>query len=424
MEWVALTHLDSCNPSDQDGMNINSHRFAADCDCADMEKIYLEPYNIPHKRIGATALPPMLKVSSVAELSHSWHPEAEDVLFVLPPGLIPNFKLLGTLFLIAGDPLAETLAEMGELGTPYNFRSRLLESVASDALEKPSRTCDSPRCFFTSLPPWLIPFESFDKILVFLADPRYLILREQCLWEFIQRCVGDESCSPNASDTSDYLRIYLQSFSSHLGSEELQRDAEWAVKEHEQPDRVKIIFADDFISDLEAALGDAACFLADKETGSDSRIVPSRVRAAADKAFAVKEGGLFYPCAEMSESEHFRLVVREFEDNLACLPDDLLAIWHRRVSAWVDIPNRRMAVLGLSLQLHTYDCSEVSPNLMTLHNAGLCRPCKFHYRAWHSDDCTFCHDPFHRENQSRPGKRERDRRKRKLIVQMLSQEDP
>eukprot|EP00930_Biecheleria_cincta_P018378 TRINITY_DN14334_c0_g1_i1.p1 TRINITY_DN14334_c0_g1~~TRINITY_DN14334_c0_g1_i1.p1 ORF type:complete len:437 (+),score=67.12 TRINITY_DN14334_c0_g1_i1:106-1416(+) len=426
MESFALNHLDSCNPSGRqtEGPNIDSHPIAADCDSADMEQIYLEPYGIPHKRIGATALPPMLKVSSIAELCHSWSSEADDVLFVLPPGLTPNFRLLETLFTIAGDPLVESLRERGELGMPC-ISSRLLERAATDAIEKPSSVCESRRCFFTSLPPWLIPIGSFDKILVFLADPRYLILRERCVWDLIQKSVGDESCSADAPDTSDYLRIYMQNSLSHLGSEELQRDAEWAVKEHEQQDRVKIVFAEDFISDVAAALEDVACFLVEKEPGCDPRIVLDNVQAATDKAMAVRGGGLFHSCSEMSELEHFHLLVREFEDILTCLPDELLATWHCRVSVWAGLPNHRMVMLGLSLQLHTYNWSETSPNLMTLHNAGFCRPCKFYQKAWHRDDCPFCHHQSHRDcMRRRPGKSERDRQKRQQHRQSPSQHDP
>eukprot|EP00930_Biecheleria_cincta_P001338 TRINITY_DN102471_c0_g1_i1.p1 TRINITY_DN102471_c0_g1~~TRINITY_DN102471_c0_g1_i1.p1 ORF type:complete len:419 (+),score=71.18 TRINITY_DN102471_c0_g1_i1:130-1386(+) len=365
------------------------------------EHIYMEPHGIPHKRIGTASIPPMLQAESITQLSYSWQPAAKDVLLAMSPGLMSNFRILEPLFTLVGDPLRSALAEMGEIGMACNFRDRLFESQQSD----PSNTCAVERCFFTALPPWLLPEKSFEKIVVFLADPRCLILRETLVWNFIQQCIGGGN---EEIDASLFVRNYLKKSSSHLGGEELRRLAAWAEKEHEEPQRVRLVFVEDFLSDTAAAIQDLARFL-----GAS----PSNTQEAIDKALVVRETGLFHVRAGVPECEHFSTSARAFEDLFARLPGEFQGTWHSRLAAWDDLPNQRMKALALSLQRHSYDHFEKPSRLIFLHEEGLCKPCSYFYKnnCRQAEDCLFCHESTHRDRLIRPSKKERLRRRKRMI---------
>lgn len=73
----------------------------------------------------------------------------------------------------------------GDSNSVCAFRRRMLEMVQETETPQPEET-RGRRCLFSMLPPWLVP-QSFGKVAVFLADPRYLIMRQLKMWEMFQR---------------------------------------------------------------------------------------------------------------------------------------------------------------------------------------------------------------------------------------------
>eukprot|EP00931_Biecheleriopsis_adriatica_P096109 TRINITY_DN6975_c0_g2_i1.p1 TRINITY_DN6975_c0_g2~~TRINITY_DN6975_c0_g2_i1.p1 ORF type:complete len:428 (+),score=76.49 TRINITY_DN6975_c0_g2_i1:94-1377(+) len=369
------------------------------------EQIYYEPYG-PHKRIGMSLLlPANLQASSVLQLKRSWQAcGSNDVLVVISPGLMLNFGILNLLLSIVEDPLTSTLAQMGELDVAASFSARLLGSVAADNPQKLFHECER-RCFFTTMPPWLLPIRSFHKVVVFIADPRYTVLREVLLWSSMRRSHGVEE----KVEALEFLNTYLQRDSAHLSGEELLRMAQWARQEAKEPGRVKLMFTSDFIADADAAIRDLTCFLEVQQ--------PEVAKLAGDKLMAIKVRGLFCRCTNKPESAQVRSLVSEFEDLLSKLPADIQAVWHHNASLWTEAPNRRMALLGLTLHRHEHELG-VSPERLFLsaHDVGACKPCFFFFKknspCQRGDGCEFCHDPQHAGMSKRQGKKERFRRQR------------
>eukprot|EP00931_Biecheleriopsis_adriatica_P027760 TRINITY_DN16632_c0_g1_i1.p1 TRINITY_DN16632_c0_g1~~TRINITY_DN16632_c0_g1_i1.p1 ORF type:complete len:429 (+),score=59.64 TRINITY_DN16632_c0_g1_i1:85-1371(+) len=379
-------------------------------DCHDAEQIYFEPHGIPHKRIGESSLPPMLEASAIMHLSHFWHEFGEgenDVLLAISPGLMPDFRILQPLLSMVGDPLAPELAELGELGVGCDFRDRLLEGVASAAFKKPLEDRDAHRCFFTALPPWLAPVRSFKKIVVFVADPRYAIMREMLVWNHIRRNLGLEAMEFEAAD---YLNGYFQQkTSAHLAGEEVLRLAQWAEQEHVLPDKVKLVHVVDVVADTDAAVRDLASFLEVTEEW--------RVQMTCDKMLAERNKGLFFRRGNSTEMDHILSVMRTFEDTLSSMPPDAQAAWQHQVSLWPQDQNPRMAKIGLSLQKHELDFALTLSGLKVSlkHELRVCKPCGFFFRnsCRSGENCPFCHASEHAVNlTARPSKKKRDKQKR------------
>ncbi|CAJ1397257.1 unnamed protein product [Effrenium voratum] len=367
------------------------------------EQIHCQPYGIPHKRIGDVILPAFLKTDQLFDLEERWQVGEKDVLLALSPGLFPNIQVLEPLFELAGDPMPQEPA--GPVQGACAFRERMLELI--DDKEVRIRGASGARCLFSLLPPWLLP-QSFGKVAVFLADPRYLIMRQLQLWEMFKRCHADKGkgcgCATLQLQESDFLRSYLEEDCS-LSGEEMTRLARWALEEYRQPDKVKIFFVEDFVAEPDVALRGLARFLG---VPDDAEVLEKAI----SKLEAMRPHGLFYPRQDMLELQHFLTVTHKFEQLMADLPSNLQSIWEERVSLWPRLPNLRLATLGQSLQNHRM---WVAPQWWAAHSAELCKPCSFAPRGIcrSGEDCEFCHAPSHRAPLRRPSKKERLRRMRK-----------
>jgi len=373
-------------------------------DLAPNDRVYCTPLGVPHKRVGDVIVPAFLKTDQLFDLSERWQVGEKDVLLALSPGLCPNIQVLEPIFALAGDPLQAK--QGGPVDGACEFRHRMLELLNEEEIQvRPSAN----RCLFSLLPPWLVP-QSFGKVAVFLADPRYLIMRQLRVWEIFKKCNADKGkgcgCGSQSLDESDFLRAYLEEDFS-LSGEEMQRLARWALEEHRQPDKVKIFFVEDFVAEPDMALRGLARFLG---VPDDAEVLQQAIA----KVEAMKPHGLFFPREDMLELQHFLTVAMDFELRLAELPDQLQMVWEEKVSLWPRLPNLRLAMLGQSLQNHR---AWVAPQWWAAHSAGLCKPCSFAPRGIcrSGDDCDFCHAPSHRAPLRRPSKKERMRRLRKAL---------
>lgn len=368
------------------------------------ERLYCEPYGVPHKRLDGVIFPAWMNTDSLFDLAERWQVNDKDVLLALSPGLCPNIQVLEPIFALAGDPIQ--LTPGGPVDGACVFKRRMMEMANEEEMQiRPATN----RCLFSLLPPWLVP-QSFGKVAVFLADPRYLIMRQKKLWDMFKRCIAEKGkgcgCAPASLDESDFLRAYLEQ-DCNLSGEEMQRLARWALEESRQPDKVKIFFVEDFVAEPDMALRGLARFLG---VPDDAEIL----QQAIDKVEAMRPHGLFYPRQDMLELQHFLTVAHDFELRLRELPEELQCIWEERVSLWPRLPNLRLAALGQSLQSHRM---WVAPQWWAAHSAGLCKPCSFAPRGIcrSGDNCDFCHAPSHRAPLRRPSKKERMRRLRKSL---------
>lgn len=386
-------------------------------------QIITEPLGIAHKRMGGVAIPPGLDVNVISRLWRSHQSGAQDVLFSLSPGLFTNIQVLGPLFGLAGDPL-ETEDE-GKVDCACALRHRMLE--CNNPVTEKSR-----RCFYTILPPWLLPVRSlgdhhsvsssagglgsqiddgvmdmqFGKVVVLMTDPRYLILRQISFWEHIRGTHHGASIGVSALHAEEFLTAYLQE-AACLGGDELQRLASWVIQEFKQPDKVRIVFVDDLIAEPEVAIRGLARFLGVPE---QSELVQETV----DELTAAKDVGLFYPRTDMLELQHFLTVCRDFEQEFARLPPGLQALWDDNLAVWSQLPNPRVAALGKRLQNHELT---VEPLWWLQHCAGLCKPCSFAPRGTcrEGDNCDHCHEPGHAGEYRRLSKKERLRKKKRIL---------
>eukprot|EP00931_Biecheleriopsis_adriatica_P017444 TRINITY_DN12525_c0_g2_i1.p1 TRINITY_DN12525_c0_g2~~TRINITY_DN12525_c0_g2_i1.p1 ORF type:complete len:399 (+),score=43.67 TRINITY_DN12525_c0_g2_i1:117-1313(+) len=371
----------------------------------DPEQVYPEPWG-PHKRIGASfILPTHYAVSSILPLRLAWEGhKGSDVLMVISPGLMPEFRILELLLSVVGDPQASVLAEKGEVDNACVLKSRLYghqDAAGPEPLQEPGR-----RCFITMMPPWLVPISSFEKVVVFITDPRYTILREIACWGIQRRRHGIEGME--GLEPEDFLKTYIQKDSAHLAGEELHRMSSWAYEEAKEPDRVKLVFSSDFVANANAATRDLGHFLGMKQP----EVAHQKLLAAG------MDKGFFSRCTNKPETAFFRSLISKFEDNFPVLSLDGKAMWEHNVSLWTQSPNRRMATLGLTLQKHEHELV-VSPGrlFVSAHEAGVCKPCYFVFKknvtCQRGEDCEFCHDPMHSQPlRKRASKKERDRLKR------------
>ncbi|CAE8649024.1 unnamed protein product, partial [Polarella glacialis] len=407
------------------------------------EEIFLEPYGVRHKRIGNTAYAPFFSTSALLDLKNTWQKQPGDVYFAMPPGFRPSEgTLLGNLFC-----LAERRLSVGDEDVGVNFcgikASRLQRCVELSATRsqlcgyphepehEPKNASDSEthRSFFTFLPPWLFPNGSAedgdglvksddqsseysttasgssftgDKIAVLCADPRYLLMREGLLWNFLSGdSGGDENHPQRVGDTFHFAQTALQS-EVRLGGGQLQSMTAWAKEQHRRPEEVKLFFIEDFLMDSDVALNSLARFLGVSESHQVVVEMKAQVSNSTSLWHTAPQG--------VSQLEHMQRLSSDFEKQLAALPTSFAASWADQVSEWLQSPHPRLYAYGQQLLSHSSSAPE---RWWASHYAEQCRPCTFASRGLcrSADDCSFCHSTAHPAPPPRPSKNKRMRRR-------------
>mmetsp|Transcript_5914 Transcript_5914/g.10568 ORF Transcript_5914/g.10568 Transcript_5914/m.10568 type:complete len:409 (-) Transcript_5914:329-1555(-) len=366
----------------------------------EIETVYIEPYGFPHKRIGDAAFPPFIEATNILNLPRNLRLQKDDVLISIPAGLMGDIQVMELLINLCEHQLP---VERDDPLRPCAFKDQLIERNGSGVSSSKSN------CYFTLLPPWLLPEEWWSsddhgKIVVMTSDPRYLLMRQPHFWRFVSAQCLVEAAPASMCDGACYIQSYLES-SAQLGGEELQKLAFWAKQEALQPDRVKLFFIEDFINEPEMAIKHLSGFL--------GMPPPDEVQAKVTQRMTLqKAGGLFWKMDGSSgELEHLELGVRQFEEFLAELPMAVQDIWNEKVSLLPSLPQPRLSWLTLSLQQHNL---AALPRWWIAHSARLCKPCSYHPRgACKSGEfCSYCHHESHRIELRRDSKRERMRKRR------------
>ena len=158
------------------------------------DEVYVEPFGLPHKRIGTHRLPPFVNAKSVASIKKTWQNRHGNRYVILPQGSTAfDTGCLDAFVALAERKDLKQFQE--ELGTgrnefnvpiPPRFFQRVLEMrVSVPGLEMPMAGPMGHSCFLSKLPPNLHPAannESTDeKVVVLCADPRYLVMKEMSM---------------------------------------------------------------------------------------------------------------------------------------------------------------------------------------------------------------------------------------------------
>lgn len=382
----------------------------------------------PVSRIGRCAFPAFIKPSVVERLRNDWVARDDDVFLVFPSP--PIFDGLVAF--------SSALVEQRDVDSIDLAMPRWLDGAASRRGWQYTEYLDSlttRRCLSTTSPPWLFPcsnsgvtLDSPDlsgslysssaaaeglRIAVFVADPRYLVMKEVQGMRLMGKPYHKDpldisTCLGHILEAGDFLLEQHNPavFTGSFGGGSIHNSSAWAEIEACCPDRVRLFFIDDFITNPDVAMGSLARFL-NVATLSDAthRAIQESSRLSSIHHYdpAGTSAGLVRDLVKIDA--HAELV-DSFECAMANAPDLRIA-WERHLGRWLHSSNPRLVAWAHgALQREPWN----PLRWWALHTARICRPCLFFPRGKCSDDsCAFCHGPGHHKPK-RPSKSRRNRR--------------
>jgi len=176
----------------------------------------------------------------------------------------------------------------------------------------------------------------------------------------------------------------------------------WAEVEARCPERVRLFFIDDFLSNPEVAMGGLARFL-DVDSTSDATL---QALHESPGLADFQQLALAGPLRDWREVTAISELVDSFESFMSNAPE-LRPAWECHLAQWLKSPNPRLVALGTgAMQQERWNPA----HWWALHSARVCRPCLFFPRGKCSDDgCPYCHSLAHHKPK-RPSKSRRNRR--------------
>ncbi|CAJ1330436.1 unnamed protein product [Effrenium voratum] len=372
------------------------------------EELFMEPWGVPHKRIGGHRLAPFMKARAIAQMASTWPSRDGNRYFILPQGLTYfDAKGIEALIAVAENRTMDSWTEENihdvrtPLPLPMRVAKRVLEMRATQPeMEFPSTGPQGHTCYLSKLPPELhpaavgleTPLALLDeRVAVLCADPRYLIMKQQYMLPVLKAILAGEK--PELTFESND-RSFLPSAAQH--SEDLQNMVAWAKLEYRRPQQVKLFFMEDFVLEPETAFRGLAKFLG---LPLSSDVLPALLQRMPQ----LEMRGLFGPGG--NERQHMEEQAKQFEVALAGFSNDLQAGWQDQVQQLLHSPNPRLSVMGrLLLDHQRWDL----PRWWVAHSAQLCRPCTFAPRGLcrNAALCSFCHADEHgTKAANRPSKR-------------------
>lgn len=254
------------------------------------------------------------------------------------------------------------------------------------------------------LPPWLLPeirSSHLGKVVVFATDPRFSLMRTGQLYSRLALWTSDgedySAVLDQLKDAQFFLKAYFEG--AHVAGEVMQRLTCWARQERRHPDRVKIVFLEDFLRHPDAAFKSLAHFLGASSEVSESAVTHFK----ATQIFADSWSGL-------DDIFHMSRHAEDFEQCMRSMPAHIQRSWTEKVEMLALESSDRMAELCNCLQRHSV-WSE--PKWKVPHSLGVCKPCTFAARGkcWNVE-CGFCHELGH-PHSKRLSQKERRRRVRR-----------
>lgn len=158
------------------------------------DEVFVEPFGVPHKRIGTHRLPPFVNAKSVASIKKTWQPRHGGRYLILPQGSTAfDTGCLDAFVAMAERKDLHQFQQEQSTGRnefnvpiPRRFFQRVLEMrVSVPGLEMPEAGPMGHSCFISKLPPSLHPAANSEaadeKVVVLCADPRYLVMKEMSM---------------------------------------------------------------------------------------------------------------------------------------------------------------------------------------------------------------------------------------------------
>eukprot|EP00931_Biecheleriopsis_adriatica_P102072 TRINITY_DN77099_c0_g1_i1.p1 TRINITY_DN77099_c0_g1~~TRINITY_DN77099_c0_g1_i1.p1 ORF type:complete len:482 (+),score=89.50 TRINITY_DN77099_c0_g1_i1:106-1446(+) len=425
-----------------------------------LDRIYVEPFGIPHKRLDNCMFPAFVDTAAIASLKNTW--KAKNATYFVVPRMLgfPSSQGLELCIALAENwepelvstslqpefwknfpgRIAHTGSQMlnaFQKGTPtpmppedfQAYMGRCLEWIAQlKARGVRDRSLEGGKCFITKLPPSLMPAVEAcscdvqrmasssdldrdvrsesprrEQIAVFCADPRYLMM---CDFKLLTGVL--EQFSKASPDFDGFLEFLSQSACSPL-----KAMIEWAKLEASRPSQVKLFFIEDFLREPEMTLSSLYDFLGLRKD-SESLLLETVTQEmqvclhSCQMLFGDGDHGV-------PELQVMHNMVQEFEAQLALRPGAALA-WAEQSSEFLQLCN-----MG-----SPFPSKMLPPSLpwwWEAHEAGTCRPCTFARKGMcrNSAVCGFCHG-VHEAPKARPSKKtrmRRDRRRQELREELL-----
>jgi hypothetical protein len=185
----------------------------------------------------------------------------------------------------------------------------------------------------------------------------------------------------------------------------LRASAAWAEAEARCPDRIRLFFIDDFITDPAVAMGGLARFFG----VSDLSVATERAMREAARVVSISH--------VQPASQHIRDLLnvstleeltQTFESLIMKSSAGVQARWEQQLTRWLQSPNPRLTALASGVLRH----EPWNPaRWWAVHCARVCRPCIFFPRGKCSDDsCGYCHGPGHAKPKRPSHARRKQRR--------------
>mmetsp|Transcript_545 Transcript_545/g.1751 ORF Transcript_545/g.1751 Transcript_545/m.1751 type:complete len:480 (+) Transcript_545:116-1555(+) len=246
------------------------------------------------------------------------------------------------------------------------------------------------------------------QIAVFVADPRYVLMRDLESGLRISRGLQCEDFRDDFTVVEMLEEMLSNDMQVSWLTSSLCTLWSWALAEAQHPDRVRLFFIEDFVLQPEVALKGLASFL-QVPSPSVSNATERTIQQAVDLINRTLDWPAPVRLPHLDSQERINTYIVDFEKQLAAAPDWLQGAWQHMMERWLQAPNPRMAAqASYVLQHQRWD----PPRWWAAHSARLCRPCLYFPRGKCTDEqCTYCHGPGHHKPK-RPPKSRRNRRTR------------
>ncbi|CAE7391975.1 unnamed protein product [Symbiodinium sp. CCMP2456] len=237
---------------------------------------------LQYRQYGSVLLPRPL-TRKVLEGVRTVQLRAQDTLICLPPELAGhNLQIEESLFQLAENrcDVAQTMIPFG----PYGMRIPPLEGKVSLGLLPPQTSPARRQCHWTFVQPAMLPHDADNKlsiggkVVVLLADPRYVLFRHRDLWNRVRwmSTPAEDAFYPKHFDFGAALEHYFES-DCHFGGHVMDRYRDWMMEQQRAPHKVKIIFLEDLVRDSEVVVKGLAQFLEVDDPRVPASVISSRL---------------------------------------------------------------------------------------------------------------------------------------------------
>mmetsp|Transcript_24750 Transcript_24750/g.57142 ORF Transcript_24750/g.57142 Transcript_24750/m.57142 type:complete len:492 (+) Transcript_24750:124-1599(+) len=389
-------------------------------------------FQVPYTRIENCGYPAFFDANAVLRMQQEWTCRPDDVFIV--GGTTPN--LVRHIAGFVEGAVGQNQPEMVPVAKDF---PRWIDAAASrrgwqyvEALDKIKR----PRLLTTHCVPWLFPCRNSGlprtqfpsgwsslrsstasecssdagcpeppKMAVIITDPRVLVMRELQHTLLVKQ--GWSNDVVKDADLALLLEGLLgpcDDLLPGLTCSEAAGIAAWAEAEQQFPERIRLFFIDDFVTQPATALRGLLNFLEIPSASIDDANVPRDLYDTNGTLYTTVTAA-----GDFSTSPALPGLVEAFERILSQCPDFAKRMWEDSALQLLQSPNSRLVTVAQGILVHkAWDV----PGFWAAHSARLCRPCLFFPRGTcrQDEECEHCHLPDHTKPK-RPNKSRRQRRK-------------